>query len=1248
MSQSYQGNYTNNLYDPRKRYRLNSGGSAYVPGGFSKSVPLSDSELRELGDVSDSFIRQLISNNFPRGSSTNNGFQIVQSASPSNNFTIKGGDGTVNGAGVLFVDGYILFLRGDIEYTSQNSSGSLADDNFTETLIPALTTPGGPRTDIVYVDFYFAEVSAAAGSEYQDSSLLVAGIGTPTANRTRQVQDIRVSEGGSLPSDGPDGNGIYHRYIQIATLNRTATANITSGMIVDNRILINSVNSISQGSGLVSDLILAPTGSGIGTNIGDDAHRISNIFMASTIDCASSLNITKSVSGSPRVVLNAFDTVSDAILDTSTTGNFLIKNNGTTALTIDPLGNVSLAGIGTFTVSGDLQVNGTTTTTNTNIISHTELQVNQTADAVALGVSSLIGTHTVLEITNASSGNALTIDNGNVGIGTVNPQTSLELWSNGNTLNSKFGFNGEIYFNGTSINSAYGINTPYELRLNDAGYHNSNTQFRDTYICDGKHNVITSFAGATGRVGIGTYPGYKLTVVTPGGGDGIACVSPNGALRGLLSASSSGSGFGFAELYDGSNVNQIRLWTQGNSFINGGYVGIGTTNPVSMLEVDQSIDAVSLAVSQTGVSNTSTVMTISNAGTGAALTIDNGNVGIGTDNPSTKLTLQNGLTSGSSNTLQIQSSAGDTLTVGYSDNGVSVTQFEIKTSSLIPVYFQDSDVEIEQNLLVYSGNVSIHTPLSSYQLDCSGTGHFTGNFIVDSNVGIGTATPSTLLDISNPVVDNTVQDMIRIQAALSTADSGGPSLQFRTSSGPGYPTPYTLARVYAVDDSNNVAVSGKLCLAVNHGTGGDSTTVGLQILSTGAVQIPTSVGIGTNPSTQLENWTSSSAVLHSMFGHNGEIYFDGHNINSVYNSATDTAPLGLNFHGYNDTNSNFRNTFIYNGKEGVILKAEGSTGYVGIGTISPETLLEVNNSTVNNTIQDMIRIQSALSTADSGGPSLQFRAGSGPGHPAPYTLARVYAIDDSNNLAVSGSLCLAVNHGTGGDSSTVALQILSTGNVLIPGNVGIGTTNPTSQLENWTSSSALLHSKFGNNGEIYFDGHNINSLYSSSSDVAPLGLNYHGYNDTNSNFRNTFIYDGKEGVILKAEGSTGYVGIGSSNPVHLLDMENGGGGYYSSSDHQWHNGSTAAIKQDISSLSFDPFDILSKVDVKQYRYKTEAAMNENAPYHVGFIAEQTPTLLTGEKQNSMATGDCIGLLLACVKSLSEKVSELSMKLSKQS
>jgi len=87
-----------------------------------------------------------------------------------------------------------------------------------------------------------------------------------------------------------------------------------------------------------------------------------------------------------------------------------------------------------------------------------------------------------------------------------------------------------------------------------------------------------------GNAGIGTpSPSEKLTVATDNGGDGISLRKGDGSLRGFLARA--GGGYGFLELYDDSTICQIKLYSVGNSYINGGSVGIGLTNPSSKLDV---------------------------------------------------------------------------------------------------------------------------------------------------------------------------------------------------------------------------------------------------------------------------------------------------------------------------------------------------------------------------------------------------------------------------------------------------------------------------------------------------------------------------------------------------------------------------------------------------------------------------------------------------------------------------------------
>lgn len=220
------GNYSKVIiYDERRRY-------FYM--WPQKNRPLLDDEIRDMGIGVLDQARRLAQkswgdvaapyNAFSESAiSTADAFKVVQSGSPSNNFTVKGGNaggGSLDHPAVLYAKGFYIFLTGDIEYTAQMySSGSIdlnteSDKYKTLTSIPALTTPPAvDRTDIVYVSLHFEEAVADTGSDpdaYRDSGLRNPIVGTDTANRLRAVFDIRVREGWDTTLNPIDENIFSH------------------------------------------------------------------------------------------------------------------------------------------------------------------------------------------------------------------------------------------------------------------------------------------------------------------------------------------------------------------------------------------------------------------------------------------------------------------------------------------------------------------------------------------------------------------------------------------------------------------------------------------------------------------------------------------------------------------------------------------------------------------------------------------------------------------------------------------------------------------------------------------------------------------------------------------------------------------------------------------------------------------------------------------------------------------------------
>jgi hypothetical protein len=223
--------------------------------------------------------------------------------------------------------------------------------------------------------------------------------------------------------------------------------------------------------------------------------------------------------------------------------------------------------------------------------------------------------------------------------------------------------------------------------------------------------------------------------------------------------------------------------------------------------------------------------------------------------------------------------------------------------------------------------------------------------------------------------------------------------------------------------------------------------------------------------------------------------------------------------------------------------------------------------------------------------------------------------------------------------------IESSGNIYFgvsTGNVGIGTASPAAKLEvtgnlKLSSDSCALYAGDPANDSLRIWNQRV--VFSNGTCIGSWAPGGKGFSlGTNSDF----FAIGNNGSVtcLYAHGPTGRVGINNGSPTYLLTMEASGGGYYSSSDHQWHNGSSEKIKQDIVKDKIDIYKVLEDLDIVNYRYRSEVTEDAAAPYHIGFIAEKAPDLVTGKNKDSMAMGDCIGLLLALAKDQTSEISGL--------
>ncbi|MBN1408604.1 MAG: LamG domain-containing protein [Calditrichaceae bacterium] len=520
------------------------------------------------------------------------------------------------------------------------------------------------------------------------------------------------------------------------------------------------------------------------------------------------------------------------------------------------------------------------------------------------------------------------------------------------------------------------------------------------------NNNTRLFIDKTGNLGVGTKtPGAKLNLIM----DGLDNVC----------AFSIGEGQWYSERYGlygyfagAGNENKVVLKTGGNSnvmtWLHDGKIGIGTMEPKNILDIEGGI------VIGTSYSGTNTAPT-------NGLLVE-GNVGIGNNNPSYKLDL--------AGHMRIQGPDG----------------FDAWDEKAI-LYLGDNASYIDHTY----GYRVVHRGYNGFDFltDAADT---VVTIISNGNVGIGTTSPSGLLGLSD---ENTYLD---------------------------------------VDGSNNLtftdAVTGTKTLAElaadetgywNSATGGISYSSG-------------NVAIGGNP---VETVHNNLNIYDPDTYHLGLLYLDGHNgglINATSRRSNDTFTFGT---GWDDALSN--STFIVNhsvngglfvitddGKVGIgenilnnKLEVKGNMvigasytgtntaptngllveGNVGIGVTSPEKKLHVNGDIMVNALEKFIaKFDNSGNEfrGNFGFDGIQFGnndwnyiiAGNTYGGQLKFVVNNTTDLVDYNRysyhngieamgITVSGGIVIGPSY-MGNNPGT--------GNMIITGNIGIGTTSPSGKL----------------------------------------------------------------------------------------------------------------------------------------------------------------------------------------------------------
>ncbi len=739
---------------------------------------------------------------------------------------------------------------------------------------------------------------------------------------------------------------------------------------------------------------------------------------------------------------------------------------------------------------------------------------------------------------------------GNVGIGTTSPWAQLSVNPNG--------IAGPAFVVGSSTATKFMVTNSGQVLIGTT--------------TTSLGSVVTALLVDGGPISVGAVPvgsdlgsgGMMLSghLVSKG-------VSPTRSQQAVIFSGSTGTRIGaFSSQWLTTNL-PVELGNGSSVFLgidSTGNVGIGTTSPISILAIQGSTPT--LTIKGTGTASAqvdlqgsdgnwrlenqyingaeTNVFRIFNTGLNSnAITIlrNSNNVGIGTTTPIAK--------------LDIYSASGATpaITAGAAGNNYSLIKLSGPNSShYLQSAFSGSSPAIDNALILgangyYDGswhNTDGNRGSWAVIVNTGGTGEFSINrapslgslgtpvfsslftVLPSGNVGIGTTTPSTNLQIYDPTLNS--KDVLSLKSVADNVDDylgmtfttgvggDGPHAAIRAINGPAA----TDARLgFYTTTNGGTSLTEKL--SIDHvGNVGIGTTTPMSALSVnGNIQVSSGKTIGAGVIAETDTSTYTKFGFNELF--DADDRFSGMKVSSVVNGA-----------GYSGGQIGFFTTNAQISLAQEVMRIT-NTGNVGLGTTSPGYKLGVAGSLG---ITDIL--------TNTRGSSVWQQYGSG----ADYYFG-------SNS---SGNLKFADNSGVGGISvgSSYNSATIPSGGAIIQGNVGIGTTTP----------GRLLHVYAGASGKVSQTDAQLVVENSSAATINVLAPNntYTGiyFGNVDSSSRGGVLYTGSAyvgtlpadslsfttaGVAKMVITSTGNVGIGTTSPINydnsgdnLVIYETGGEG----------------------------------------------------------------------------------------------------------
>lgn len=804
------------------------------------------------------------------------------------------------------------------------------------------------------------------------------------------------------------------------------------------------------------------------------------------------------------------------------------------------------------------------------------------------------------------------LSNGNVGIGTTTADRKLSVIGDIN-------FTGSLYQNGVLFSS--GTSSQWTTTGSDIYY-------------------------STGNVGIGTStPTTLLSVV---GTSTLQNIIPNGPFAGNMSAFDIGA----------SNARWNAMWA--------GTYNVGTST----------FSISSLIPTRLGI------FTAASAGGTEALSIlDNSNVGIGTTSPSAIFSVSGNslfdlanVSSGSA-AVKIRGKTSNLVTnerllelQGYSGLGSSAPEFGLYVTGVTTNYFQNNigvGTTTPANALSVVGDISFTGDLYQNGSLFSGSGTSsqwttTGSDIYYStgNVGIGTTNPTFKLSFDND-------------------DSASIGVD---------PTP-----AYA-------AKGGDLSIAAGTGSAGGNGG-GTLSLRAGNAFTGTGENAGDIRLYAGGNNFSSGGVMGNIIFYRGDLNGVSHEAlrmdsNGNFGIGTTTPGYKLSVAGdINFTGDLYQNGTLVGLGGGSQWTTNGSniyynTGNVGIGTTTPEAKLQIL-STTEHIRMNYDADNYSFIRVDSSGQTIFNTYGASP----LFSFEKDISINGGLSIPVNRSILLDSgedefvriihdrdnDYGFGSNHTILSTVggfdfILGSNNspllsITSSANVGIGTTTPERSLSIagslqlsstdslFTAGNRLIVNE-GGSGPVTETGfvtqfasgpygRSIFAITDSGANTAFFGLDdfeftIGGEGTTDVIFGRGLDYGaadilGSRSESMRIEGDSGYLGIGTTTPGHLITL---GGGAYSDGS-TWENASDRNLKENFVTL--DPQVTLSKImdlPITQWNYKVRPGRS-----YIGPVAQDFENIFNlGSDGVSISTIDPAGIALIGIQALNEKIELLQASL----